>query len=304
MRICSLLPGATEIAFALGLGDKVVGVTHECDYPPEAKGKRIVVRSAIDSHTLNSTAIDKRVTELLRTGKSLYTINRDALRDAAPDLILTQDLCGVCAIDSEEVRAAIHSLPQKPHVVSLAPTTLSDVLRDILTVGEITGHVKKAALLVKQLNDRISRIRNQTVSCTSRPRVACLEWFDPLYAAGHWIPQMVEWAGGYDGLGRKGEPSTKVTWQKVMDYAPEVLVLMPCGFDVERTIKESLPLKELPGWNRLPAVISGRVFAANGGAYFSRPGPRLVDGLELLAQIIQPENFPWQAAADAAARLG
>ncbi len=303
MRICSLLPSATEIAYALGLGDDVVGVTHECDYPPEAKGKRVVVHSAIASERLNSREIDKQVGDLLRAGKSIYTIDQNALREAAPDIILTQDLCDVCAIDSNEVSMAISFLPREPRIVSLSPTTLTNVLRDMEKVGAMTGRAPEAALLAQQLNRRIAGVREKTESISARPRVACLEWFEPLYAAGHWIPEMVEWAGGHDGLGRKGEPSAKVKWQNVADYAPEVMVLMPCGFDLERTIKEGEPLQQLTGWKDLPAVKSGRIFAVNGGAFFSRPGPRLVDGLELLARLIHPKLFQTAPAPAAARRV-
>jgi iron complex transport system substrate-binding protein len=303
MRICSLLPSATEIAFALGLGDEIVGVTHECDYPPEAQEKPVVVRSAIDSHRLNSFEIDRQVGEMLQAGKSLYTIDDEAFRKAAPDVILTQALCDVCALDYNDVVKAAQCLPCKPAIVSLTPHCLTDMLDDIFRVGEATQRDKEAEALVLDLQRRIEAVRKRTAQSSIRPQVVCLEWFDPIYAAGHWVPEMVELAGGNDGLGRKGEPSEKVQWTEVLKLQPDVLMLMPCGFDAQRTIQESALLQKLNGWNKLPAVKAGNVFAVNGHAYFSRPGPRLVDGLEILAQILHPEIFPWEASPEAVQRI-
>jgi iron complex transport system substrate-binding protein len=304
MRICSLLPSATEIAFALGLGDEIVGVTHECDYPPEAKKRRVVVRSAIDPERQESGEIDRLVRDHLRTKKNIYTIDLPSLQAAAPDFILTQDLCEVCALDYDEVVAAAESLARKPKIVSLSPSTLSDVLRDIESVGEATGKKREAEALVNQLKQRIERVRERTTRSDLRPRVACIEWLDPIYNAGHWVPEMVELAGGTDGLAKKGERSKEISWDSVRAFAPEVLVLMPCGFDVGRSLKEVALLSRLDGWNELPAVKNGRVYAVNGSAYFNRSGPRLVDGIEILAEIIHPEIFPWQVPAEAACKIG
>jgi iron complex transport system substrate-binding protein len=303
MRVCSLLPGATEITFALGLGDEVVGVTHECDYPAEARQKPVVVRSLIDSNRMTSLEIDRWVSERLRTKKSIYVIDEKRLREAAPDVILTQGLCDVCAIDYDEVVRASESLAHKPKIVSLTPNCLTDVLDDVARVGEATGQSHRAERLVRELEQRISAVREQVARSSARPRVACLEWFDPIYAAGHWVPEMVELAGGQDVLGRKGEPSTKIDWNKVVEVAPHVIVLMPCGFDVSQTLRGAPALKQLEGWRDLPAVKAGKVFAANGHAFFSRPGPRLVDGLELLAHIIHPEIFPMQVSPDHVQRI-
>lgn len=303
MRICSLLPSATEIAFALGLGDSVVAVTHECDYPPEAKTKQIVVNSVVDPHR-SSSEIDKTITELLRSRRGIYTIDLPHFREANPDLILTQELCDVCAVDYNEVLAASRSLARRPEIISLAPTLLSDVLRDIELVGEATGKRREAELLVERLKKRIERVQEEASRSDYRPRAACLEWLDPIYNAGHWIPEMVELAGGRDELGKKGKPSEKMDWNRVVQSAPEVIVLMPCGFDIERAMQEVHLLYNLPGWSDLPAVQRGNVFAVNGSAYFNRSGPRLVDGLEILAQMIHPEIFPWRASPEAAQRLG
>lgn len=303
MRICSLLPSATEIAFALGLGDSVVAVTHECDYPPEAKTKQIVVKSSIDAARSGSAEIDETVGKLLRAKKSIYTIDLPRFREANPDLILTQELCDVCAVNYNEVLAASTSLARKPEIISLAPALLSDVLRDIELVGKMAGKKREAEIFVAHLQERIDRVREKASRSDYRPRVACLEWLEPIYNAGHWIPEMVELAGGMDGLGKKGKLSEKIDWDRVVQSAPEVIVLMPCGFEIARTLKELRLLYQLPGWSDLPAVKKGNVFAVNGSAYFNRSGPRLVDGLEILARIIHPEIFPWQTAPEAAQRL-
>ncbi len=301
MRICSLLPGATEIAFALGLGDQIVGVTHECDYPPEATRKSILVHSAIDPARMSAGEIDSMVVELLQTGKGLYHIDGAALRAADPDVILTQGLCEVCALDYNEVVAAAALLPRPPQIISLNPHNLTDILDDILRVGRATERQSAAAALVEALRHRIEIVGRREPD--NRPRVVCLEWFEPLYSAGHWVPEIVALAGGYDTLGRPGEPSAKVEWNAVLDARPDVILLVPCGFDVRRAVKESTPLRALPGWNELPAVKSGNVFALNGNAYFSRPGPRLVNGLEILARIIHPASATWSLAPADGAKL-
>lgn len=301
MRICSLLPGATEIAYLLGLGDQIVGVTHECDYPHEARHKPVVVQSAIDPKRMSSAEIDKKVSELLQAGKGLYRIDEAAFLDAAPDVILTQGLCDVCALDYNDVVKAAAHLSRAPVIVSLNPHSLNDVLDDIMRVGAATGRESSADKLVRDLRGRIEQIGYREPGY--RPRVVCLEWFDPLYVAGHWVPEMVALAGGRDVLGRAGEPSFKVVWQNVVDARPDVLLLMPCGFDTRRAVKESEPLRALAGWDELPAVKREHVYAFNGSAYFSRPGPRLVNGLEILARIIHPEQIEASLPTRDAARL-
>jgi iron complex transport system substrate-binding protein len=246
-----------------------------------------MVRSAIDSGRMSSREIDEKVTEILRAGKGLYSIDEQAFLDAAPDLILTQGLCDVCALDYNNVVKAAELLAKTPRILSLNPHSLTDILDDIHRIGEATGRNSDAASLVGDLTARIERIGYGAPSY--RPRVVCLEWFEPLYTAGHWVPEMVALAGGQDVLGRPGEPSAKVEWDRVVDARPEVLLLMPCGFDTRRAVKESAPLRAHPGWNDLPAVKSGSVYALNGNAYFSRPGPRLINGLEILAHVIHPE---------------
>ena len=301
MRICSLLPGATEIAYLLGLGDQIVGVTHECDYPPDAKYKPVVVRGVIDPNRMSSQEIDAKVTELLQAGKGLYTIDDKTFFEALPDVILTQGLCDVCALDYDEVVKAAQRLPRMPEIVSLNPHSLAEILDDILRVGRATERESIATTLIHTLRERIDQVATREPKY--RPRVVCLEWFEPLYVAGHWVPEMVTLAGGFDVLGRQGEPSHKVAWHSVIDANPDVILLMPCGFDVRRTVKESTPLRSLEGWNDLPAVKAGNVYALNGNAYFSRPGPRLVNGLEILARIIHPEQITETLSTSDAARL-
>jgi iron complex transport system substrate-binding protein len=303
MRICSLLPSATEIAFALGLGDEVVGVTHECDYPPEAKKRRVVVNSVIDPERQDSGEIDRLVREHVQKKKSIYTIDLPSFQAAAPDFILTQDLCDVCALDYNEVIEAARSLARAPKIIALAPSNLSDVLGDIEAVGDAAGRKREAEAFVTNLKQRIERVRERAARSDTRPRVAIIEWLDPIYNAGHWMPEMVELAGGIDGLGQKGEPSKQIEWEEVRAFAPEVVVLMPCGFDVGRSLREIPLLSRRSGWNELPAVKTDRVYAVNGSAYFNRSGPRLIDGLEILAAIIHPEIFSDRLPLEAAQKV-
>ena len=303
MRICSFLPGATEILFGLGLGDDIVGVTHECDYPPAAKKKPVIVRTGIEADRATSLEIDRQVREALLGGKGLYTIDAGALAKAAPDVILTQALCDVCALDYGEVVKATRTLPQQPEILSLSPHSLEDVLVDISRIGKATEREPEAQSLVISLRSRIAAVSERAAQAAFRPRVACLEWFDPLYAAGHWVPEMVALAGGRDILGCMKEPSAKFDWGQLVELKPEVLILMPCGFNLPRTRSEAAQLTKLAGWNELPATKMGKVFAVDGGSYFSRPGPRLVNGLEFLARIIHPELFSWRAPADAVEKI-
>ncbi len=303
LRICSLLPSATEIVYALGLGDQLCAVSHECDYPPEAATKPAVIRSVFDPSTLTSRQIDQAVMDHLRQGTGVYAIDLDRLRRANPDLILTQELCDVCAVPYLEVQRAVEQLGSGPRLLSLSPALLGDVLQDIRRIGEAAGREKEAEWVVEQLQSRIDRVAAMAARVAKRPATVCLEWADPLYIAGHWIPEMVELAGGSDGLGMKGVPSTRIEWDWVVAYAPEVIVLMPCGFDVERALSELPLLTRLPGWSDLPAVREGRVYAVNATAYFSRSGPRLVDGLELLARLLHPTLFPDPIQAEAARQV-
>jgi iron complex transport system substrate-binding protein len=287
MRIVSLLPSATEILFALGLADEVVAVTHECDYPPEARAKPHITRSLLQPD-MTSGEIDVAVSgQLTSDAHSLYSIDRELLARLAPDLIVTQALCEVC-----EVLDAVKSLPKQPQVLNLEPSSLRDVLDDIARAGAATGRQDEAARLLADLTARIERVKATVARAQTRPRVGFLEWLDPLFCGGHWNPELVELAGGEDAIGRKGQDSVRVSWERLRLYAPEVLVISCCGFSAERT-RQELPLLEAqPGYAELPAVTSGRVHVVDGNAYFSRPGPRLVDSLEMLARFVHPELAP------------
>jgi iron complex transport system substrate-binding protein len=295
LRIVSLLPSATEIVYALDLGDSLVGVTHECDYPEAARAKPIVTRSLFDHSESTSEEIDHAVSQQLRDGLSLYALDRELLARLAPDLILTQALCQVCAVSYGEVERAVRDVTAEggglaPRVLSLEPTGLDDILATIASVGAATGVVQPAADLVAGLRARIARVRARAEQATRRPRVACLEWLNPVFGPGHWLPELVALAGGRPGLGTAHSDSRRIPWDDVIAFAPEVIVVTPCGLDLRRTVEEARQvLPSRTGWNALPAVRQGRVYAVDGNAYFSRPGPRIVDSLELLAELIHPD---------------
>ncbi len=291
MRICSLLPSATEIVFALGLGDELVGVSHECEYPPSARQKPTVIHSTLHQEgPLSSLGIDRAVQASLRERRSLYQVDEALLHSLQPDLIITQALCDVCAIETVQVARLAHALPSRPAVLSLHPHTLSEALEDLRRIGDATGRRAQADALVRTLHQRLERVRTLVAKTTYRPRVFCLEWLEPPMASGHWVPEMVEVAGGQEVLGRAGVPSRYVTWPEIADARPEVLILMPCGFPIERTRQELSVVTAQPLWTSLPAVRAGRVYLANGPAYFNCSGPRLVDGVELLAGIFHPQQ--------------
>ena len=289
-RIISLLPSATEIICALGLADLLVAVTHECDYPSVALGKPQITRSRL-APGMSSHEIDAAVREQLTSdAHSLYTIDRELLADLAPDLIVTQQLCTVCAVDMEDVLDAIRDLPHIPEVINLEPMSLSNVLGDIEMVGEVTSHQRASHTLVASLEARIQQVCETAERAHEQPRVAFLEWMDPLFCGGHWNPELVRLAGGYDPLGREGEPSERVEWEQVVEFQPEVMVISCCGFSEERA-RQDLPILEaLPGYGDLPCVRGNRVHVVDGAAYFSRPGPRLVDSLEILARFLHPDR--------------
>lgn len=292
MRIVSTLPSATEILFALDLGSHMVGVTHECDYPPAARGKPVVVHSRFDPAAMASAEIEAAVRATLEEGGGVYVVDAEVLRRADPDLVVTQDLCDVCALSTTALTAALERLPRRPRILSLKPERLVDILADIRRVGEATGRSIHASHLVGELTDRITTVGKMTARVEQRPRVLCVEWFDPIYVGGHWIPEMVDLAGGEDVAGAAGQKSRLVPWEDLRATQPEVIVVMPCGFDAARAARELGLLERLPGWVDLPAVRSGRLYATDASAYFSRPGPRLADGLEILAHFLHPDIFP------------
>jgi iron complex transport system substrate-binding protein len=275
------------------LGDALVGITHECDYPVAARAKPVVTRSLLDHNEATSEEIDDAVRGQLRDGLSLYELDRDLLAELQPDIILTQALCDVCAVSYDavcDVTAQFEGVA--PKVLSLEPGSLDDILATIIVVGAATGTEQRAADLLAELRARIARVRERAASIAVRPRVACLEWIDPPFGPGHWLPEMIALAGGAPGLGEAGANSRRITWGDMIAFAPEVIVVTPCGFDLERTIAEGLRvLPRRMGWEALPAVRSGHVYAVDGNAYYSRPGPRIVDSLELLAELIHPAHF-------------
>ncbi len=278
-------------------------MSHECDYPPAARQRPAITRSPLHGHDLTSAEIDRRTPRELREGGTLYYLDTDRLRDLAPDLILTQELCDVCAVAPQEVERAVRTLGTVPRVLSLEPNTLADVLQTIRIVGTATGREAEAEALVARLAERIARVRQAADGVADRPRVFCLEWTDPPWVAGHWVPEMVALAGGEDVLGTAGAPSRPFEWERVVAARPEVVVLMPCGYDLARTLADRPVVEALPGWAALPAVEAGRVYAVDGSSYFNRPGPRLVDGLELLGHLLHPDRFAAPALPAAAAPL-
>lgn len=291
-RIVSLLPAATEIVSALGLMDSLVGVSHECDYPPEANGKPHVTVCSIHQANLSSEEIDRRVRETLAATGTLYHLDEQLLHRLRPDLILTQKLCDVCAVGYGSVAKLAATLPGPPRLVNLEPICLNDVFDNINAVAVAAGVGEKGQRVVAQLQERVDVVRERTQAVSHRPRCFLMEWAEPLFCAGHWNPELVELAGGTEVIGRKGERSTSVEWLDVLRAKPEVIVLALCGFNVERTLQDLPLLQRLPGWNELPAVRTKRVYAVDANAYFSRPGPRLVDSLELLAGLLHPTLFP------------
>jgi iron complex transport system substrate-binding protein len=292
VRIVSLVPHATELLFALGLGSEVVAVTHECDHPPEALELARVTRDALPGG-LTAAEIDAQVRERTLRGESIYELDRDALEALSPDLIVTQALCPVCAVSYEDVAALAQGLPSHPRVIALDPSTLGEALGDVRTVAQATDRRDRGAELVREAAARIDRVR-LAVRGQRRARVAALEWLDPVYAAGHWTPQLIEYAGGEDVLGFAGEPSQTTTWEQVAAAGPEIVVVMPCGYDAARAREQAL---EHAG--ELAALGARKLVAIDASAYFSRPGPRLIDGLELLAHVLHPTRFG-QAPRDGA----
>jgi iron complex transport system substrate-binding protein len=283
----SLVPHATELLFALGLEREIVAVTHECDYPPAALARQRITRDVLPDG-LTAAEIDAAVRERTLRGEAIYELDRDALAALEPDLIVTQALCPVCAVSYDEVAELARELRSRPEVIALDPKTVAETLADVGTVAQATGRREEGADLVRRTAARIEHVSMAVGQPPARrPRVAALEWLDPVYVAGHWTPQMIELAGGEDVLGLPGEPSTTVAWETVAAAEPEIVVVMPCGYDASRARAEAALYA-----SELAQLGAGRVVAVNASAYFSRPGPRLIDGLELLAHILHPESIP------------
>ena len=284
MRIASLVPSATELLFALGLGDRVAAVTHECDYPPGAEQLPHLTRSVIPAH-LDAGEIDRAVRERTGRGEALYVLDEELLEELEVDLIVTQAVCAVCAVSYDDVTALAERLPTRPEVISLDPSTLGEVLGDVPRLADAAGVPEAGARLVEEAGARLEAVE-QAVDGAPRPRVAALEWLDPVYVGGHWVPQMIEVAGGDDVLGLPGEKSRTAEWAELEASAPELVISMPCGLYAEEAAAETLR------WRRRLELLGARVVAVDAAAYFSRPGPRLVDGVELLGHLLHPELVP------------
>jgi iron complex transport system substrate-binding protein len=292
MRIVSLLPSATEILALVGLEEQLVGVSHECDYPPAVQKLPHVTRSAIHGG-LPSVEIDSLVRQQLENEQALYHLNMDLLHELQPDLIVTQALCDVCAVAASEVDAAACQLPGNPKVINLEPMCLQEVFDTIALVGEETGHQPEARKALQQLQDRVNRVREMgaTIAEPDKPRVGFLEWITPLFNAGHWTPELIDYAGGIDCLGSKHQPSHTVSPQELIAARPDVLFVAQCGFREERCRQDLPALAKIPGIESLPCTHAGELYYTDGNAYFSRPGPRLVDSLEIMAHCLHPERF-------------
>ncbi len=305
IRIISLLPSATEIVCALGLEDALVGVSHECDWPPAVRALPVLTGAAIPPG-LPSGEMDRRVRERLARGEGLYTLDADRMRALQPTLIVTQALCEVCSISLPEVLRVARGLPSPPPVISLEPQCIADIWADVRTVADAAGVPERAAPLIAALNERLAAVRqavsnrqpavsedtqSSVLSPRSSPRVALLEWLDPPFVAGHWGPEMIAATGGTDVLGTAGAKSVRIPWEAVREAAPEVIVVAPCGYDVARARADLAQVPLPPWWDDLPAVRSGRVYLMDGSAYIARPGPRIVEGTEILARLLHPDAF-------------
>jgi iron complex transport system substrate-binding protein len=295
MRIVSLLPSATEIVCALGLRDELVGVTHECDWPPDVIGLPVMTTDALDLHGATSREIHRRVGDAVHGGSAIYHLDEDALEAADADLILTQELCTVCAVGYREVSDTVRALEMDSTVVSLEPTSVEGILNTIATVGAMTSAEDAAVDVVGRLRERLGAIESKAQERREAgfvgPRVVGLEWLDPPFSVGHWVPDQIRRAGGWDLLGHDGDPATETTWDAVVDVDPDLLLLMPCGYHLRETVAEWAATPRPDVLEDLSAIRRGHLIALDGSSYFSRPGPRVIDGIEMLAEIFDPEAF-------------
>ena len=291
-RIVSLLPAATEIAATLGLMDQVIGVSHECDFPAEANRRPRVTRCPVHNAGLTSREMDEWVRRALRENGTIYSIDEPLLRSLRPDVILTQKLCDMCAVGYDTVARLAETLSGPPQVVNLEPSSLSDIFGDIQRVAKVCDVSDRANEVITQLSDRIEAVRSRANRIAHRPRCFLMEWVDPPFCSGHWGPELVEIAGGYDPLGRKQQPSVQIEWQQVLDARPEFIVLALCGYGINRVRSDYEILRRFPDFDSLPAARQGQIYLVDASAYFARPGPRIVDSAEILAGILHPEEFP------------
>jgi iron complex transport system substrate-binding protein len=295
-RIISFLPSATEILYELGVDSQIIGVTHECNYPLQAKTKPRVINSAFDGSTMSSKEIDDKIVELFRNGQNIYIINDDVLKESRPDIIIAQGICEVCSPFTKEINRAISVLGYDPEVIILDPHNISDILDNISQIAQKIEKIKEGQELVTTLEDRIHKIKKITEvkKVEKLPRILCLEWIDPFFTAGHWVPEMVEIAGGINGLSKSKEQSRRASIEEIKKLDPNKIVLMPCGFNIDRTIKEyknNTTLNKNQEWNNLRAIKNNELYVVDAGSYFSKPGPRTITGIEILAKIISPNEF-------------
>ena len=302
-RIVSFLPSATEMAFELGLADQLLAVSHECDYPAAAKSKPVVVRPVLPVEQMEQAEIDTQVTQRLRDGLSLYELDEAAICELSPDLILTQDLCLVCAVSGNQVTQFLANLPKQPRILSMTPKSLEGIFANVHELGEATGTAARAKQLVATARARLASVAISTGAAPKRVRVFCMEWLEPPYCCGHWIPEMIDFAGGTDELARRGTDSVRIAWEQVQRFAPEVLVLMPCGYGLAKAATLAQGLRHLPGWQDLPAVRSGQVYVVDANSYFARPALRVVEGTVLLAHLLHPHLVEWDGPPGAFRRL-
>jgi len=296
------VPAATEIAAALGLMEDVVGVSHECDFPGEANTRPRVTKCPVHGAGLPSKKIDERVRRALRENGTIYTIDEPLLRELRPDVILTQKLCDVCAVSYGTVARLAETLPGPPRVVNLEPSSLSDIFDDIRRIARTCDVAERAKELVTKLSARVEVVRERAAHIAHRPRCFLMEWVDPPFCSGHWGPELVEIAGGHDPLGREHQPSAQIDWQEVLDARPEIIVLALCGYNVDLVQRDYELLREFPGFDSIPAARADEIYLVNASAYFARPGPRIIDSLEILAGILHPKEFPEFASRHTQAR--
>jgi len=303
-NIVSFLPSATEILYELGSGPQLVGVTHECNYPEEAKSKPRIINSSFDSSIMSSKEIDNKIVELVSNGKDIYIINDQFLKALKPDIIIAQGICEVCSPFTKEINRAISILGYYPEVIILDPKNISDILDNISKIAQKVGKMKEGQELVRTLEDRIKRVKKITEgkNVENLPRILCLEWLDPFFTAGHWVPEMVEIAGGINGLSKPKEQSRRASLEEIKKFDPDKIILMPCGFNIDRTINEyknsSTILNKNHEWNNLRAIKKNELYVVDAGSYFSKPGPRTITGLEILAKIISPYEFDYITAPE------
>jgi iron complex transport system substrate-binding protein len=295
-KIISFLPSSTEILYEIGIGSQVVGVTHECNYPKEATLKPKIINSSFDVSSMSSKEIDDKIIELFGNGKDIYIVNDNLLKELRPDIIIAQGICEVCSPFTKEINRAISILGYTPQVIILDPRNISDILDNIYEIAKNVDKIKEGKNLVSSLEDKINRIKKITEQKNKKdlPKVLCLEWLDPFFTAGHWIPEMVKIAGGINGLSKLKEQSRRASIEEIKKFDPDKIILMPCGFNIDRTIKEyknNISLNKNQEWNNLRAIKNNELYVVDAGSYFSKPGPRTITGIEILARIISPNEF-------------